>query len=152
MAGEAVSRSKEKGSRFEQQVVDYMRAECMDDRIERRVCNGVNDRGDVSGVAIRGNRVVVECKNHARMELGAWLDEAEVERGNDDAEFAFVVHKRRGCGEKSFGRNYVTCDLYTLCALIAGNRSVTGSASEEVRERRAAAREELELRGIDHDG
>lgn len=121
-----MSKSKQKGSKFEQQVVDYMRDRLMDERIERRTTNGAKDRGDVSGVMLRGMRVVVECKNCKKMELGEWLEEAEAERGNDDAEFAFVVHKRRGCGEKSFGRNYVTCDLETLCALIAGSRDSLG--------------------------
>lgn len=120
MAGETVSKEKKKGSAFEQQVVDYLRSALGDKRIERRVCNGVNDRGDVSGVILRKKTVVLECKNHQRMELARWLEEAEVERGNADAEFAFVVHKRRGCGERNMGATYVTCTLETLCAVIAG--------------------------------
>ncbi len=51
--------------------------------------------------------VVVECKNCAQMELPKWLKEAEVERGNADAEFGVVVHKHKGVGEKSFGDTYV---------------------------------------------
>lgn len=120
MAGEIVSKQKEKGSKFEQQVVDYLRRALGDKRIERRVCNGVNDRGDVSGVTLRRKPVVLECKNHQRMELSQWLSEAEAERVNADAEFAFVVHKRRGCGERNMGATYVTCTLETLCAVIAG--------------------------------
>ena len=123
MEGEIVSRQKEKGSKFEQQVVDYMRRVLGDDRIERRVAGGTNDRGDVAGVMLKGRPVVVECKNRARMELAQWLDEAEAERGNADAEFAFVVHKRRGCGEANMGRTYVTCDLETLCAVMAGEHA-----------------------------
>ena len=119
-----MSREMRKGTSFESQVADYMRRRLGDGRIERRAKCGANDRGDVSGVMLRKRRVVLECKNHARMELARWLDEAEIERGNDDAEFAFVVHKRRGCGEKRMGETYVTCSLDTLCALIAGARDL----------------------------
>ena len=113
-----MSKSKDKGSQFESQVVAYMRR-VLGGCIERRVQAGRNDRGDVSGVFLHGRRCVIECKNHARMELAAWLDEAEAERGNDDAGYAVVVHKRRGCGEKGMGGTYVTMDLRTFCAIVA---------------------------------
>ena len=154
MAGEAVSRQKDKGTRFEQQVVDYLGWQLNDEEgtIERRALGGANDRGDVSGVRIRGRRAVLECKNCKRMDLAGWLDEAEVERGNDDADYAFVVHHRRGCGEKKMGETYVTCTLENLAALIAGGRRFLHSSYVEFEERVDAAREEIELRGIDHDG
>jgi len=117
-----MSRSKAKGTAFESQVVDYMRKALGDGRIERRASNGTKDRGDVSGVYLRKRPVVIECKNKQRMELSQWLEEAEAERGNADAEWAFVVHKRRGCGEANMGKTYVTCDLETLCSVIAGGR------------------------------
>ena len=124
-----MSRQREKGTRFETQVADYMRSMLCDERIERRAKSGAKDRGDIAGVMLHGKRVVVECKNKQRMELSQWLDEAEIERGNDDAEFAFVVHKRRGCGEANMGRTYVTCDLETLCVVIAGCRALLGGKS-----------------------
>ena len=119
-----MSKERRKGSAFEQQTVDYLARVLEDRRIERRTMGGTNDRGDVSGVFIRGRRAVIECKNCKRMELAQWLDEAEEERVNDDAEFAIVVHKRRGCGEKSFGGNYATMSLETLAAIIAGARGL----------------------------
>ena len=119
-----MSKERRKGSAFEQQTVDYLARVLEDRRIERRTMGGTNDRGDVSGVFIRGRRAVIECKNCKRMELAQWLDEAEEERGNDDAEFAIVVHKRRGCGEKSFGGNYATMSLETLAAIMAGGRGL----------------------------
>lgn len=125
-----MSKQKQKGSSFEQQVVDYLSTVLDDDRIERRTTSGKNDRGDISGIRIHGERVVIECKNHAKMELSQWLDEAEVERGNDDAGFAFVVHKRKGRGDKRMGETYATCTLETLAALIAGNREVLGGDDE----------------------
>ena len=143
-----MNRSKDKGTSFESQVVQYMRNRLGDDRIERRTLSGCNDRGDVSGIYIHGKPVVIECKNHRQMRLAEWMDEAEAERGNADAEFAFVAHKRKGCGEKSMGRTYVTTDLETLCALIAGNRWAMGYTAEE----RACRKFMLMERGIDYDG
>jgi len=85
------------GARFEQAVADYLARE-VDDRIERRVKHGANDRGDISGVRMMtGERVVLECKDYGGVyHVGEWLNEAEVERGNDDAAVGVVVAKRRG--------------------------------------------------------
>jgi hypothetical protein len=58
------------------------------------------------------------------MELPKWLKEAETERGNADAEFGVVVHKRKGVGEKTFGDTYVTMTLETLAAMIAGSHEL----------------------------
>ena len=115
-----MSKEARKGAAFEQQVADYLARRLGDRGIERRAKNGRNDRGDIAGLMIRGERAVVECKCCRRTELAAWADEAEVERGNDDAEYAIVVHKRKGCGERRFGRNFVTMELDTLLAIIAG--------------------------------
>lgn len=119
-----MSREKQKGTGFETQVARYLAHALDDDRIERRTTGGAKDRGDISGVRLHGERVVVECKNHQRAELSRWLDEAEVERGNDDAGYAFVVHKRRGRGDARMGDTYVTCTLDTFCAVLAGGRSL----------------------------
>lgn len=143
-----MSRNRAKGSSFEQQVVDYMRNRLDDPRIERRVSNGANDRGDVSGLSILGKRAVLECKNHARMELSRWVEEAETEKGNDGAEWAFVVHKRKGCGEKRMGETYVTMTLETLCALAAGSHWNLNFSAEERESPRYMVRE----RGIDEEG
>lgn len=114
-----MSKESRKGAKFEQQVAGHMSARLCGD-IERRVKNGMNDRGDISGLRVRGKRCVVECKCCKQMNLSGWLEEAEVERGNDDAEYGIVVHKRRGCGEKRFGENYVTMTLDTFLAILVG--------------------------------
>lgn len=119
-----MSRSKEKGSWLETVVSKYLAAALGDDRIERRVTEGAKDRGDIAGFRIHGKRVVLECKNCVRLELSKWADEAETERCNDDADFAFVVFKRKGCGEKNIGKTYVLTDLETLAALGAGSRDL----------------------------
>lgn len=119
-----MSMQAQKGATFEQDTSDYLAAALGDDRIERRVKHGTNDRGDIAGLRIHGKRVVVECKNHRRMELAEWVDEAETERGNDDAEYGIVIHKRRGCGKAKFGGNYVTMTLETFAAIAAGGRDL----------------------------
>ena len=107
------------GTRFETLVAAYL-ARVWDDRIERRAKSGAKDRGDLSGVRVMGQRVVVECKDHNRLDLAGWWAEAETERGNDDAGAALIVHKRRGKGNAA--DQWVTLTLGELVALISGNR------------------------------
>lgn len=76
----------------------WFAARLSDDRIERRTKNGAQDRGDLTGLrTIRGGRVIAELKDYGgRVMVKPWLDEAEVERGNDDAVVGVVIVKRRG--------------------------------------------------------
>ena len=106
-------------ARFETLIASYLN-QVWDDRIERRTRNGVKDRGDLSGVRVMGQRVVVECKDHNRLDLAGWWAEAEAERGNDDAGAALVMHKRRG--KSAAADQWVTLTLGELVALISGNR------------------------------
>ena len=109
------------GTRFERNIADYLAAH-VDDRIDRRVKTGNKDRGDIGGVRHMGGRLVLECKDTARTDLGTWAREAEVERGNDDALAGLVVHKRHGKGQA--GDQWVTMTLRDLVALLAGARPV----------------------------
>lgn len=112
--------AKAAGSRFERQVADYLR-DNVDDRIDRRVKTGSKDRGDIGGVrTFGGGRVVIECKNTSRLNLGPWLGEAEVERGNDDATVAVVAHKRHGKGDPA--DQLVTMTMADFVALLTGER------------------------------
>lgn len=111
--------AKAAGARFERVVADYLADVLNDDRIDRRVKRGANDRGDIAGVrTIRGGRVVVECKDVSRDALPAWIDESEVERGNDDAVVGVVVHKRRGTANPA--DQFVTMTLETFVRLLEG--------------------------------
>lgn len=143
-----MSKQKQKGTSFESQVVSYLRHALGDERIERRATTGAKDRGDISGLFFRGMRVVAECKNHARAELARWLDEAEEERGNDGAEYGVVIHKRKGCGEKSFGETYVTMTLHTFAAMLVGGRDLLYYDRLD----RPSGHLLLRERGIDEDG
>ena len=115
--------AKAAGSRFERIIADYL-AEHVDDRIDRKVKTGAADRGDIGGVrlspALRGGRVVIECKDTAKFQVGPHLTEAEVERGNDDAVAGLVAAKRHGNGDP--GSQVVYMTLRDLCALLTGER------------------------------
>lgn len=86
------------GARFERQIADWL-AEHLDDRIDRRVKTGSKDRGDIGGIRHRGERVVLELKDTARLDLPGWIREAHLEARNDDARIGVVVHKRRGTAD-----------------------------------------------------
>lgn len=107
-----MNRPKIKGTRWESAIVDYLRSNGVP-HAERRASNGTKDRGDVAGIP----GVVTEAKCAARMELAAWLDEAEAERVNDGAALAAVWSKRRG--RASPGDGYVTISGATWVRLLA---------------------------------
>lgn len=112
--------AKAAGTRFERVIADYLAA-TVDDRIDRRAKTGAKDRGDIGGVrAPGGGRVVLECKDVARLDLPGWTREADIERGNDDALAGLVVHKRRGTSNPA--DQYVTCTVADLVALLTGHR------------------------------
>lgn len=111
--------AKAAGSWMEKITAEYLAGALGDDRIERRTKNGSKDRGDITGVkTIGGGRVVIECKNTSRDNLPAWIGEAEVERGNDDALIGVVVHKKRGTTKPA--EQYVSMTLETFALLLEG--------------------------------
>ena len=56
------SSAKAAGSRFERSIADGLAQALNDDRIDRRVKTGAKDRGDIGGVRIHGQRLVIEAK------------------------------------------------------------------------------------------
>lgn len=116
-----MSRQKQKGTAFESAIVEYLQDKLCDDTIERRALNGTADRGDISGVTFCGHRMVLECKNEARMRLAEYMREAETEAKNDGAFYYAVIHKKRGVGISTLqtvGQQYVTMPLYVLKNMI----------------------------------
>lgn len=115
--------AKTAGARFERSIADHLAA-YIDDRIDRRAKTGSADRGDIGGIrlspALRGGRVVVECKDSARIQLAGWAAEAETERGNDDAAVGVTIHKRHGVADP--GQQWVTMTVDDLVALLTGLR------------------------------
>ncbi|ORX08076.1 hypothetical protein [Mycolicibacillus trivialis] len=110
--------AKTAGTRFEGLIAAALRLALDDDRIERRARNGSKDRGDISGVRVHGQRVVIECKDTATLRLPEWTREAQLEAGNDDALVGVVVHKRRGVGDPM--QQWVSMTLADLVALLTG--------------------------------
>lgn len=117
-----MSKEKQKGTAFEQQVVDYLNSALETDTFHRLSLRGTQDEGDIWGLFAHNKRVVIEAKNHRRLALAEWLDEAEAERGNADALAGLVIHKRKGKGAANFGETYVTMTLADLLALLTGDR------------------------------
>lgn len=108
------------GTAAERKAADWLAAELDDDRIDRRPKRGSADRGDIGGVRVHGQRLVIEVKDCAKLDLAGWVGEAEVERGNDDALVGVVLHKRRGKADPADW--YVTCSGADFIALIFGQR------------------------------
>jgi hypothetical protein len=107
-----VSRSRDKGTTWETAIINHLRAHGAP-HAERRALNGNRDRGDIAGIP----GVVIEAKSAARIELAAWVDEAEVERVNDGAGIGVVWFKRRG--KTSAGAGFVAMTGDTLLRLLA---------------------------------
>ena len=123
--GGRVTRSRQSaktaGTRFERTIADHLAAALDDDRIDRRIKRGQNDRGDISGVRIHGQRLVIEVKDCAKTDLPGWTREAQLEAGNDDALAGVVIFKRRGV--RNPGEQWVAMTVDDLIALISGERT-----------------------------
>lgn len=104
------------GTRHETRMAAWFAERLGDDRIERRAKNGANDRGDLTGLrTIRGGRIIAELKDYAgKVMVKPWLDEAEVERGNDDAIIGVVIVKRRGIADPAQQLVMMTAEAFAL--------------------------------------
>lgn len=112
--------AKAAGARFERIIADSL-ATHVDDRIDRRVKTGAKDCGDIGGVRHMGGRVVIEAKDYGgRYNIGPWLTETEIERGNDDALAGVVIAKRRGLADPL--DQLVLMTVRDLVALLTGER------------------------------
>lgn len=113
------------GSTHERNVADYLR-DNLSEFIDRRVKTGAKDKGDIANVRMSpllgGGRVVVECKNTSTLSVGPFLNEAEVERVNDQAKVGVVIAKRHGIG--AIGRQTVLMTVDDLICLLTGERPV----------------------------
>ncbi|ORX07867.1 hypothetical protein [Mycolicibacillus trivialis] len=110
--------AKAAGARFERLIADALARALGDDRIDRRPRNGSKDRGDIGGVRLRGERVVIECKDTATLRLPEWTREAQLEAGNDDALVGVVVHKRRGTSDPM--QQWVSMTVADFVAILTG--------------------------------
>ena len=111
--------AKKAGSTFERLIADYL-AENLDDRIDRRVKTGNQDKGDIGGIrCLRGGRVVAELKDYGgQIKATEWLREAAVEAKNDGAVVGVVICKKRGTTNP--GEQFVLMDVDALVTLLQG--------------------------------
>lgn len=110
---------RQKGSSMERLVADYFKASGFP-FADRRVKSGAKDKGDIGGVHVHDQRLAIEVKNTAKISLGTWAAEAEVERLNDEALAGVIVHKRHGKGKAE--DQWVTMTLADLTAILTGKR------------------------------
>lgn len=110
--------AKSAGTATERAVANYLAQALDDDRIDRRPRNGKKDRGDIGGVQVRGQRLVIEAKDCARSDFPGWVREAHIEAAHDNALCGVVVAKRRGTTDPS--RYWCVMELKDLVALITG--------------------------------
>ena len=112
--------AKAGGAWMERQVANVL-ATWVDDRIDRRVKTGAKDKGDIAGLRVHAQKVVVEVKDYGgQIKAAEWTAEAAVERENDEALAGIVVAKRRGTTDPM--KQWVLMEMGELIALINGNR------------------------------
>lgn len=112
--------AKAAGVRFERVVADYLAEELADDRIDRAPKAGAKDKGDIANVRMGSHKVVIECKDVARMDLPKWTREALVEAENAGALTGIVVHKRHGVANPA--QQWATMTLGALTTLLKGHQ------------------------------
>ena len=114
--------NKAKGSRFENDIVEYIRDNAPLLRAERLARAGSLDEGDVAITFPRGV-LVTEAKNHKSLALADWVKQSLTEMVNyvkkrklpPDTVFPLVVAKRRN---HNIGRSYAIMELHMLVELI----------------------------------
>lgn len=122
-----MSRQKQKGTRFESALVDWLRANGFPEA-RRDTLHGAKDVGDIGGVTWGGWPVVIEAKDCKTQRHVEWLAEAEAERKNANAVISIVVSHKKGCGEQRFGENDCLIDLKHLATLLGAKNYPTGYA------------------------
>jgi hypothetical protein len=107
-----VSRSKDKGTRFETAVVRFLGR--WFPACERRALTGKHDKGDIAGVP----GWTLELKNTASLDLAGALNEAKAEAANAGTRYYAAVFSRR---MKPVEESYAVVPLWVLAELIAGD-------------------------------
>lgn len=139
-----MSKTRQKGTKFERAAADYLTMRLGDD-VDRMPLHGAKDRGDLSGVKLRGMRCVVECKDQKSYKWWEYFDEMLAEKANDDAEIGVLLVHRPKMGNAKFGRNAVVMELDDLLALAVGGHSMlygnpTATSLKRLRDRAMGSR------------
>lgn len=85
-----VNPSKSKGDRAERDVVNFLDHNGF---IARRIIAGAHD--DIGDIEVDPD-IVLEVKNRYKVELPAYLNALQAQKGNKDAAFGFIAIKIRG--------------------------------------------------------
>lgn len=105
-----MSASRDKGTRFETEVVRYLHEMGFD--CERRALAGALDKGDISGIP----GWTLECKNERTITLAKYMDEVNYETVNARTPYGAAIVKRRN---KGVADAYVVMPLYQFRLLLA---------------------------------
>jgi Holliday junction resolvase len=105
-----VSVQRDKGTRFESEVVEFLRANGFP-HVERRAMRGIRDTGDIAGLP----GWVIEVKNCKTLKLGEFVAEAEAEAKQDGGARWALIHKRR---QKGAAGAHVTVSLELFAELL----------------------------------
>jgi len=113
--------AKAAGARHERSISDYLQKH-VSRFIDRMPKYGAKDRGDVLNVETFNDLpIAVEAKDYGgRLEAGAWLKEAAIERLNLGAVAGVVIAKRRGVTDP--GKQIVLMEVDDLVAILTGAR------------------------------
>lgn len=106
-----MSRERAKGTAWETVIVNAL-VEAGWLHAERRALHGVLDKGDVTGIP----GIVIEAKSVKKIELAAFVNEANAERDNAGAAIGVAWIKRRG--KTSALDGYVAMDGHTFIQLL----------------------------------
>lgn len=124
-----MSKAKQKGTAFETAVTRYMKNYFP--AVERRALQGVNDTGDIAGITITGQPVVVECKNTRQLNISEHMKEAIREAENAHAAFPVLVQHAPRIGfdkDENTGQQWAILQLHDFMELLwlaDGNDSET---------------------------
>lgn len=105
-----MSASKQKGTAWETAIVKYLQPRWP--HVERRTLGGTHDKGDVAGIP----GVVIEAKNERSYNLASWMNEAEREGANANADVTVVWAHRKGRASPRDG--YVIMSGYQFALLL----------------------------------
>lgn len=104
-----MSKSKDKGTRWETEVVNYLNEAGFN--CERRALQGALDKGDILGIPAW----TLECKNEQRIDLARYMSEVNAETVNARTPYGAAIVKRRN---KGVAEGYVVMPLFQFRKLL----------------------------------
>lgn len=102
--------ASESGTRWESAVTKWLRGRGFPHAVRLRGQEGPRDHGDIGGFS----RWAIDCKDHAKHTLSAWIKQVKQEAVNSEKPLAVVVVKKRGGKPEDA---YVVMDLETWARL-----------------------------------